>query len=153
VVGNALIAGGAVARTPRYSWAWMCQQTKVDTINNPTPSGVSLTVGVYDRRPLVPGPASPLLEEAPVMFSSSAGTNLATVQWSPAATPVLKRGCWILDASPTHGYFYRVVNVIMTGPTSAQIELHANARAAATPSAGNNAVIIDSVVEVFEKGQ
>jgi hypothetical protein len=53
-----------------------------------------------------------------------------------------------------HGGFYRVVNVTPTGANSAVIELHTNATLSATGplSRPPNAIIMDSVVEVFQKG-
>src|SRR5262249_55891578 len=98
-----------------------------------------------------------LQEEYPVTANFQAGQNTATVSWTTATPPPLKRGTWILDADMTqniHGIFYRVVNVIPTGPNSATIELHTNATLSATgaPSRPPNAIIMDTVVEVFQKG-
>lgn len=143
-----LDGGGSVQRTGLYSWAWFCQQNRAST-TNPTPSGVNLTVVVYYRRPLTPS-GSGLLEEVPCTANFNTGSNVATLSWS-GTTPALKRGCWILDATTTpsiHGYFYRVVAVNPTGPNSADVELHMNARAGGR----GTAIVMDSVVEVFEKG-
>jgi Tfp pilus assembly protein PilV len=150
--GSAQLAGTTVERTPRYSWAWQLQQTKSSSTVNTIANGVGLTVIVYDRRPLVPGSGtSPLQEEVPCSARFNAGSNLATLSWAGGTKPVLKRGSWILDATTTpqiNGYWYRVTNVTPQGANSAQVELHQNAIAA-----GNAAVVVDSVVEVFTKGQ
>lgn len=148
--------GSVVERTPRYSWAWMCQQTKSNSVN-PTPTGVNLTVIVYDRRPLVPGPSGGLQEEvACTLTNTGLPPNMVRLSWSSAAPPQLKRGTWFLDVGdrsspPTpHGVWYRVVGVTpLSNGTSAEVELHMNLRHAG-PS---TVVVIDSVVEVFEKGQ
>lgn len=144
------VGTGTVARSSRYSWAWMLQQTRAST-TNPTPSGVNLTVVVYDRRPLVPGSSTPLEEEIPCTARFNAGSNVVNLSWS-GTKPQLKRGSWILDATTTpqiNGYWYRVVAVTPTSSNSAEVELHMNARAA-----GNGpAIVMDSVVEVFDKGQ
>lgn len=145
------VGTGTVERTPRYSWAWMFQQTRATTTGPPTPSGVNLTVVVYDRRTLVPGSATPLEEEIPCAARFNAGSNIATLSWS-GTKPQLKRGTWILDATTTpqiNGYWYRVVAVTPTSSNAAEVELHMNARAG-----GNGpAVVMDSVVEVFDRGQ
>lgn len=150
VDGAPKLAGTTVERIPRYSWAWMFQQTRASA-TNPTPSGVNLTVVVYDRRPLVPGSTTPLEEEIPCAARFNAGSNIATLSWS-GVKPQLKRGTWILDATTTpqiNGYWYRVVAVTPTSANSAEVELHMNARAG-----GNGpAVVMDSVVEVFDRGQ
>jgi hypothetical protein len=136
-----------VERNPRYSWAWMCQQIKASSTNTVT-TPVNLTVVVYDRRPLVPS-ASGLQEEVVCTGNFSAGSNMARLSWSSASPPQLKRGTWIMDAMTTHGYWYRVVGVTPVTPNSADVELHINARAGGT----GTTLVVDSVVEVFDKGQ
>src|SRR5262249_40549338 len=118
---------GIVDRNPRYSWAWMVQQTKVqgNPPGPPTTSAVNLYVIVYDRRVPTPGATTPLREEIPCTANFVGGSNTVNLSWS-STPPVLKRGTWILDASTSpniHGYFYRVVNVVPTGPNSAQVEI------------------------------
>lgn len=133
----------SIQREGRYSWAYLCRQVRAST-TAPTPYGVDLTVVVYDRRP-------PLFNEPTCTGMFTLGSNVATLSWSGTPPPV-RRGTWILDATLTpeiHGYFYRVVNTKLVSSASMQVELHQNARAGASTG---TAIVMENVVEVFEKG-
>jgi hypothetical protein len=97
----------------------------------------------------------------PVEITAPNTVNLVYAGGLPK--PALRAGGWILDATPLpgHGYFYRVVSVADTlsskGQSAVQVELQNNIR---TTNVVNNvsvpvfqqAVVMDNLVEVFERG-
>ncbi len=148
-----------VQRENRYSWAYLLRRPRFSD-----PSVVEMTIAVYDRRVLQLGGASllPVGETAyPVEISAANTVNLVYAGGLPK--PSLRAGGWILDATPLpgHGYFYRVVSVSDTvtaqGKPAVQVELQDNIR---TVNVVNNArvpvfsqaVVMDNLVEVFERG-
>jgi prepilin-type N-terminal cleavage/methylation domain-containing protein len=95
-----------------------------------------------------------------------AGNNTVQVVYN-GTRPTLRRGDWVMDAwmydqsgnpqspfvnEPPHGYFYRVVSVndvIVNGSPGLELELQ-NPAKASTP-AGSPVLVLDNVVEVFDK--
>jgi prepilin-type N-terminal cleavage/methylation domain-containing protein len=159
---------GVFQRENRYSWAYLLRRPRFSD-----PAVVEMTIAVYDRRPLQLGGGGflPVGESAypvePVpMDPPGSGFQLNTVKLLYAGglpKPALRPGGWILDATalPGHGYFYRVVSASDTvgskGQPAVQVELQNNIR---TINVVNNqnvpvitqAVVMDSLVEVFERG-
>lgn len=133
-------------RENRYSWAYLCRREDYAATN----PGVDLKVVVYERRPLT------VLGETVYSAVYTAGSNVITL--TPAPTNV-RKGTWILDATPAdtdanvrmHGHFYRVASV--DGST---VELEQNVRDPTyldtNTSVTGVAVVMDNVVEVFERG-
>lgn len=133
-----------------------------------TPQGVELAVVVYDRRPNFVVGGAPVEEKSYQAIFGWNGSgiqvpNVGVITWQAgAAQPAVRRGTWILDATVTdavsgpRGYFYRVANVTQLSATTLEIEFQQNVRASTTPTssfANNNvAVVMESVVEVFDKG-
>jgi hypothetical protein len=169
--GSAYLLGGStVEREGRYTWAYLLRRPKYG-IN----SMVDLTVVVYSGRPQ----QLPLGETA---FAPNTGkswtnginfdpsTNKVNLPYTGVKPPVTK-GTWILDATMVndnyepdpHGFFYRVVGVsdgpVVSGVPSVDLELQAPPR---MPTQYLDAkrnlhtygvlVIMDNVVEVFDKG-
>src|SRR5207244_3555350 len=80
--------------------------------------------------------------------------NVVTISWNTGDPPDVSVGGWIFDAtmgSPPattpHGFFYRVVSVTQTSPTSMDVEVQTPLQLA--PSSGT-VVIMDNVIEVFD---
>jgi len=73
--------------------------------------------------------------------------------------PSIRKGSWVLDATivnalgqpEPHGYFYRVVNVTDNATGTMTIELQSNPKQS-TPGGYGVLVVMENVVEVFEKG-
>jgi hypothetical protein len=134
-------AGGFVDRAPRYSWAYVCRMTKAGT-----PSLVELAVVVYSGRPLNMAATG----ETP--FSATLSGTVATLSWGAGQTPPdVQTGAWIFDATmqpDPHGYFYRVLSATPTSATTMDVEVQTPFR----NSGPATIVIMDNVVEVFERG-
>jgi hypothetical protein len=145
-------------RTQKYTWAYLCKEVNA---SNPA-YGTNLWVVVYDGRPQMSTGISQTIGEhtysatiGNMTFSTNyPGNNTIILNWVAGQDPPqVKKGTWILDASiPTynHGFFYRAVGVTQTGPTSMDVEVQTNVRAT---SNNGVAVVMDNVIEVFERGQ
>jgi hypothetical protein len=162
--GQPAMPGGVAQREGRYSWAYMVRRPKFSA-----PSVAEVSVVVYSgRSPVVSG-------ETPYVVDFVHGQNTVTVTPGPGQQkPALRNGMWILDAtvirkdpqtgaiSPDpYGFFYRVVNVT-DDPSSNTIALElqtpikSNVTVTPTPPSylkhTGVLVVLDNVVEVFEKG-
>lgn len=138
--------------------------------------GVELTGVIYDRRPWAYTGAAGVNDncagESSYRATFTKGSNVATLVWAAGSPPPpVRRGTWILDATmfpeaasgsllPTsaiNGHFYRVLSVAQPSATlpapSMDVELHINARSGATFAQGGVAVVMENVVEVFDRGQ
>lgn len=131
-----------IQREGRYSWAYLVKRPR-----NADKALVELTVVVYSGR----SPQS--LGERPIgPVVLSAGSNFVDVPGKPD----IRKGNWILDATmqvnaatpDPHGHFYRVVGVTDQGATT-RLELDSNIKKGST---NGSLIIMESVVEVFEKG-
>ena len=147
-------------RENRYSWAYLLRRPRLSD-----PSVVEMTIAVYDRRPLQLGGGGflPIGETAyPVEYSPNDAPNTVNLVYpNGLPKPALRAGGWILDATPLpgHGFFYRVVSVSDSvssqGQAAVKVELQNNIR---TINPGNGlpvitqAVVMDSLAEVFERG-
>ena len=118
-------------------------------------SAANVTVVVYSGRP-IPPPSTLSGESA----SKLAGATAYTAdQLTLTTQPIIKPGGWILDATTIdgtngpHGYFYRVTDVIDNGNGTWTLQLQTKLRVAITPNGNAGQIIVlDNVVEVFEKG-
>ncbi len=144
-----------VLREGRYSWAYLVRRPR-----SSVPSVVELTIVVYSQRPL--NVTSSLVPSGETTYAAQVipnTTNAITLTPIPGQEkPVVRKGDWILDASispnqaqillhgPVHGYFYRVVDVTDVAGGVA-LELQTNLKADV-----NRVVVMEGVVEVFEKG-
>jgi hypothetical protein len=165
---------GVVQREGRYSWAYLLRRPR-----SADKSVVDLTVVVYSGRGLQlnynPSLASLSFGETAygsVAFDTT--TNIVSVYWGTGQTnpekPAIRPGSWILDATMVkevppksgrlqadpHGFFYRVVNVTEK-PNEVDLELQTNPRMdtiyrTGLPAPYGVLVVMDNVVEVFEKG-
>jgi len=153
--------GSVYTRDPRYSFAYM--------VRLPNPSLLiagNVTVVVYSGRP-IPPPASLPGEYAYALsnsttYTGTGGTYAATqntITISSTSQPNVKPGGWVLDATMSdtsngpHGYFYRVTDVVNNGDGTYTLQLQTNLRVAITPSGNAGQImVLDNVVEVFEKG-
>jgi prepilin-type N-terminal cleavage/methylation domain-containing protein len=154
--GSALPAGPYLNRNPRYSWAYLCQQYAATSNAASAGVNVDLWVVVYDRRPALPGSTPNTLQEETVCKATFTATNTqAFLDFSPNPAPQIKTGTWVLDATvqpDVHGFFYRIERASPTNnPSRVEIELNIPARASAANFVGV-AVLMDGVVEVFERG-
>lgn len=149
-----------VQRDLRYSWAWLLRRPYAGS------SGVAvvdLSVVVFQGRGLQLSTGSQPLDETPysaAFASAGKAANVVTLTWDPTVgqqPPRVRKGSWILDSTmnasqPTpdpHGYFYRVTNVTQSGPNSVDLETQTALKASGFTG---TAVVMESVVEVFERG-
>jgi hypothetical protein len=147
-------------RTGKYAWAYLCKQVVAGSNY-----GTNLSVVLYDNRPQMSNSITQTIGEhtytqatvgtTPV-YTGSFNSNVVSLIWNAGQDPPpVKKGTWILDAStPTylHGFFYRIVGVSQTSNNSMDVELQTNVRAT-TPMFGGTVVVMDNVIEVFERGQ
>jgi hypothetical protein len=172
-LGNNGLPQSPVQREQRYSWAYLVRRPSARQ-----PRNLDLTVIVYSGRSLQF--TADLVPSGETMYQADFGdngANIATLYWSAnQEPPALRPGRWILDATmadPTvpqpntnftpRGYFYRVVSVTPTGTNAAglnQMDVELQTPVRTSPPAtwkansGNcRAVILDNVVEVFEKAE
>jgi len=154
------VAGsGVLQREGRYSWAYLLRRPR-----SSDKSVVDLTVVVYNSRPTVFGQGENTY--GPVTFDPR--SNLVRVSWSAGQEkPAVRAGSWVLDATmfkpplgsrasnqapDPHGFFYRVVNVTEGNDgvrPYVDLELQTNPKARTTQGV---LIVLDGVVEVFEKG-
>jgi hypothetical protein len=158
-----------VTRDGTYTAAFMLRRPRFQIS-----SIVETAVVVYKNRPAIQGGENAYQN---IKFLDPAlAPNEVQITWNPATqeTPPIRKGSWILDAtvlgpSPTtrlppynypepHGYFYRVVNVTDQGNGAMIIELQNAPKQKTvdnqTPTPGGYGVLVvmENVVEVFEKG-
>ena len=107
-------------------------------------------------------------------------TKTITLTWDRAAAPNVSTGDWLLDCtliqSPrppkapaslygsAHGYFYRVVGITQTGPTSADYEVQQSIRGFNPPppswgppnppptSGPGTIMVIEGIADVYDRG-
>lgn len=148
---NGLPTNPPIERQRRYSWAYL-----IRTIDVRFPTELDLTVVVYSGRSMQL--TSDLVPQGEEIYSAEflSGQTKATIAWGAGGVaPSVRPGGWVMDGTmnvnPPRGYFYRVVNVNQTSATTLELELQTPARAG---GAGFNsqAIFLDNVVEVFEKG-
>jgi type II secretory pathway pseudopilin PulG len=121
-----------VSRERKYSWFYIWRRPRWDDGGI-----VDLTIVICSGRPITDSSANDGVRTATAAFTNGQtlvrlGSNLG-----------LRSGDWIMDASATNGYFYKVASV-NSGGTVIFLD---------TPARANGAVAayIPTVVEVFEK--
>jgi prepilin-type N-terminal cleavage/methylation domain-containing protein len=140
----------------RYSWAYLVRAPVAASGNvtiAPAPV-IDVTVVVYSGRQQALNSAGMPMGENPYQANFTAGSTIVQVSWTPGVQdkPPLRKGGWILDATmepDPHGFFYRVVGVTDTGPSSMDVEVQTNVTASANPGV---LLVLENVVEVFDKG-
>jgi hypothetical protein len=173
--GLAAMPGGTVQREGRYSWAYLVRRPRFSV-----PSVVDVSVVVYSGRSPVflgenayGGPVNANNPNGLVEFGT--GNNIVVINWNPAAgqqKPTIRNGSWVLDATmgrrikagandffdpDPYGFFYRVVSVT-EDPNANQMILElqtpirSNTKVSQATSHLGVLVVLDNVVEVFEKG-
>jgi hypothetical protein len=145
---------GFVQRQGRYTWAWFCRMPQAAA-----PSVVELYVMVFSGRSLDYVGLNQLEQNYSAVFSPV--NNVVSITLAPGqARPNLRRGNWILDSTmldPSgqaynpRGYFYRIVSVTDTSPTTFDIEVQTPLKNAPQNSPGT-IMIFENLVEVFPKG-
>jgi len=137
---------GVIDRTPRYSWAYVCRMTKAGF-----PSLVELSVVVYSGRALNTAATG----ESAYSAAFAPGGTVVQLSWGAGQNaPDVVSGGWIFDATMTpdpHGYFYRVVGVTQTSPSTMDVEVQTPLKSAGSTGVNGMVVIMDNVVEVFER--
>ena len=113
-----------------------------------------LAVVVYHRRPLSAAASEP---EYPATFTPANNTIL--IDATGRAIPKITPGTWVLDATvftapnPTaNSYFYRIASVNQPAPNLYEVEVGTPLRGWGTAGGNGRLIIMDNVVEVFEKG-
>jgi hypothetical protein len=161
-----------IRRDTRYSWAYLVQRPQ-----SANASIATVSVVVFNKRPLALTNSLALAESA-YGATFHLNTNSITLTWERASAPNVSPGDWLLDctlvqhpAPPkgpvyanAHGYFYRVVGVTQTSPTSADYEVQQPIRgftpppytwgpANAAPTSGPGTVIvIEGIADVYDRG-
>jgi prepilin-type N-terminal cleavage/methylation domain-containing protein len=163
--GTSDLSTGFIQQQGRYSWSYMLQRPDFSNAGV-----VNMAVVVYSGRS---SPAFTLGETA-YTCDWVQGANSVLVPYNPNAgqeRPAVKVGNWVLDATvlnnagqvaipDPHGTFYRVVNVTDTtwaGQPAVILEFQTNIKRSSGGSMANTnsqgvLVVMDNVVEVFEKG-
>jgi hypothetical protein len=146
---NGLPANG-VNRPGTFSWAYVARR-----LCSADPKLVDLTVVVYSGRSTQVADG----ETSYQVSGSNAGDTSLTLGWS-GTKPNIRTGGWILDTSYTTitdpsgrqygtvaGWFYRVVGVRDINSSAIALQLQQPLRSPIT-----TLVILENVIEVFEKG-
>src|SRR5262249_31598761 len=154
-------------REGAFSWACLCQMERYQAPNATPPAytpgnpPIDVTVVVYHKRSLdLTTGFTPAGETA--YAATSPGGRIITLSWNPAAgesKPALRKS-WLLDATMVnatgqpepHGFFYRVILASepgSNGPNSMDLEADRDVQ---KPGTLQWIVVMEGVVEVFEKG-
>jgi Tfp pilus assembly protein PilV len=139
-----------IEREGRYSWAALLRRPAQGS------SVTEVSVVVYSgRSPGLNPDLNPAGETVGSVSPAAEGSTTLTLPFHGAA-PAIRAGGWVVDATPEpgHGYFYRVVNVT-TGPDWLELELQTpirGPRVLPRPYAVTQVVLLEDVVEVFDKG-
>jgi hypothetical protein len=143
---------GSIQRQGRYSWAWFCRMPQATQ-----PSVVELCVLVFSGRSLNFTGLDTMEQSYAAVFSPT--DNVVSITLAPGQDrPFIRRGGWILDSTmldassqsyAPRGYFYRVVSITDTSPTTFDIEVQTPLRAVAQGQPGT-IVIFENLVEVFD---
>jgi hypothetical protein len=152
VVGGTL--PGSVQRDDQYTWAYLLRKQYV------TANTIDLSIVVFKKRGLQVGTGlQPLDETACKAQYGAYGDRVITLRWDPTSQqkPRVSKGTWILDSTmqgTPRGYFYRVVNVTdVTDSAGDRMDCEVQTALKATSGTGiDQAVVMESVAEVFERG-
>jgi len=142
-------------RELNYTWAYLLQRPRTSD-----PSVVTCSVVVYNKRPMSLTSNLNLPEFVYPAASFNTSKNSITITFTAASEPPLRPGDWILDSTVIgsapavpHATFYRVVGLNPISATSIEYEVDRSLRGfpAGAVSTGT-AVVLEGVVEVFERG-
>lgn len=145
---NGLLTGGGV-REGKYTWAYMFRKPRLD---QPL---VELAVVVYKDRPtLATNLQAP---EFPYSATFTANSKTVVLNYAGQVVPPLRPGDWLLDASLgangiPNSYFYRVVDVTQNGNNTLTVDVTMPIRNMVTGNNAGTVVVLQGVIEVFEKG-
>ena len=136
-----------IPREDRYTWAYMFRDLSVSALD---PHTIEQSIVVYSGRPQL---------EAESAFPGTWNGNVVTVNFAGLSKPAIRKGSWILDNTVigpgntvnANGFFYRVVNVTDTSATTMDLELLTQGRRGANNSNNAFIVVMDGVVEVFDR--
>jgi hypothetical protein len=161
-----------VQREGRFTWAYLFRQNQATTAapTNPfPPTPGDLSIVVYEKRsPTATVGTGMPTEEYVCAAEFTFGTNTATLTWQGNIAPPIRKGSWVLDATVVpavganppviRGYFYRVsgysdpVVVSSNPPVSRMVlDLQTPVREQTMAAQGGVAVVMENVIEVFEK--
>ena len=133
-----------IQRNERYSWAYLLRMPSATA----APPIVNMSVVVYNGRQLQ-GTSGGVADETAYTAVLTA-PNLISLTWA-GQKPNIRKGGWVLDATvtsdPPRGYFYRVADVVETGPTTLNLETQTNL----LETGASVIVIMQNVVEVFDR--
>jgi hypothetical protein len=147
-----------VSREGRYTWAYIIRRPQANQISS---LPLDVTIVVYAGRgiPSWTGPAMDAENVYSASFSNPAG-NIVSVTWPVGSDrPRLRRNNWIMDGRMRpvpQGYMYRVVSITETSANSMDLEvqtpLGGPLRNYGATGVNDCIVVLDNVVEVFERG-
>jgi type II secretory pathway pseudopilin PulG len=147
-----------VSREGRYTWAYIIRRPQANQISS---LPLDVTIVVYAGRgiPSWTGLAMDAENVFSASFTNPKG-NIVSVAWPVGSDrPRLRRNNWVMDGRMRpipQGYMYRVVSITETSANSMDLEVQ-------TPLGGplrnygasgpdDRIVVLDNVVEVFERG-
>lgn len=138
-----------LSRQGRYSWAWM-----VRWLRDPGQSRartLEYQVVVYHNRPTSANSAG--VPKGEYAYSGNyIGNNVVQVAYAAGNKPAIRKGGWVLDAtpgSPAFGYFFRVTRVGDDGG-SLTLTLQSDRRGG-TGTGPGTIVFMENVSEVFDR--
>jgi hypothetical protein len=157
-------------RAAVYSYALLLRRPKVGA-----PAVVDMTVVVYRGRPITVNTVGQLGEIFQKATFYANQKSIVTIDWTGTAQPPnVSIGSWILDSSPvlvdgnprrygpSHARFYRVVGIVQTSATTADLEVQLPFQDFPLPTPQNppqawsayqgTITVLDGVVEVFPVG-
>jgi type II secretory pathway pseudopilin PulG len=155
------IALNTMERSNEFTWAYLLRRPRQGE-----PSVVELSVVVYNKRSLAPDKVGLAPEEQAFAAAYDTGRNAILVSWAAgaAATPAVRVGSWVMDTTPVqvsttplkysqpHAYLYRVVGVTEVSDTAIELEVQTPLRGWAGGGGNGTVVVMEGVVDVFEKG-
>ena len=146
--GAAFASPQTVTRTGRYTWAYLLRRPRLQDETT-----VDMSVVVYADRitQTVDG-------ENAFSATGTLGTTTLTLTFTAGAKPSIRNGSWILDVTQdgkvVRGNFYRVIDAVeVPGSNQFTLELQTPLKSAvASVSTAFTVVVMDRVVEVFDRG-
>jgi prepilin-type N-terminal cleavage/methylation domain-containing protein len=148
---------GFIDRGGHYTWAYVLRPVfpkGPPRTGTATPAQIDVEVVVYAGRDL-----QQKTGEQSYSATHTPGSNKVVLNYAGLERPALKRGSWLLDASPEpptvapqprkqmHSFFYRVVDAEDLGAAGFQVEVDARPAEQITKVA-----VLENVAEVFVRG-
>jgi prepilin-type N-terminal cleavage/methylation domain-containing protein len=144
-----------INRGGRYTWAYMVRPP--GTID---PGSADISVVVYDGRNTGLAGGESFFSPTSAAAVGSTSLTISYPGTNSLGSPPLRRGSWILDASPKdatndpsdigniHAFFYRVVDFVDTGST---FVLDLETPLVAAVSTSGTIVVLDNVAGVYDR--